>query len=193
MFHNNFPGFSGLVFCKKLARTKTQQSIDKASKRNSCTVLFGLWYFSSINRSGIKLFYHSYSPSFTYSLFAPTPLFVSASAIECFRYSLSRVSSDGCCIPVPPYIVRCHCTIMTDPYRYLLPLLCQSKYSETKEAPLLLAGVPSPCSPPPITTPPLSIPPMPTPLSFLPQENFHPLPHRFRRSPIFPPQNHYRS
>ena len=95
-FQNKFPGFSGIGFCKKLARMKTQQSTEKSSKHSSCTVFFGLCSFSRISRSGVNFFYHLYSTSFTYSLFAPTPLFVSASAIECCSHSVSRVSSAGC-------------------------------------------------------------------------------------------------
>ena len=37
-FHDNFPGFSGFKFCRKLAGTKPQQGTDKASKHNRFTV-----------------------------------------------------------------------------------------------------------------------------------------------------------
>ena len=36
-FHDNFPGFLGFGFCRKLARTKTQQGTDKARKHNQRT------------------------------------------------------------------------------------------------------------------------------------------------------------
>ena len=38
-FHDNFPGFSGFGFRRKLARTKTQQGTDKASEQ----YFRGLW------------------------------------------------------------------------------------------------------------------------------------------------------
>ena len=38
-FHNNFPGFSGLGFRRKLARIKTQQGKDKASEHNGRAVI----------------------------------------------------------------------------------------------------------------------------------------------------------
>ena len=37
-FHNNFPGFSGFEFFRKLTHTKTQQGIEKASRHNWRTV-----------------------------------------------------------------------------------------------------------------------------------------------------------
>ena len=37
-FHDNFPGFSGFGFCRKLARTKNQQGTDKANGHNGRTV-----------------------------------------------------------------------------------------------------------------------------------------------------------
>ena len=37
-FHDNFPGFLGFEFCRKLAITKTQQGTDKASKHNRSTL-----------------------------------------------------------------------------------------------------------------------------------------------------------
>ena len=37
-FHDNFPGFSGFKFFRKLAHTKTQQGIDKASGYNGHVV-----------------------------------------------------------------------------------------------------------------------------------------------------------
>ena len=44
-FHNNFPGFSGFGFRRKLARTKTQQGTDKASEHNGCTIFSWTLFF----------------------------------------------------------------------------------------------------------------------------------------------------
>ena len=37
-FHDNFPWFLAFIFCRKRARTETQQGTEKASKRNRRTV-----------------------------------------------------------------------------------------------------------------------------------------------------------
>ena len=64
-FHDNFPGFSGVGFCTKLVRMKTQQGTDKASKHNWHTVFFRLCpAYTRINRSGVN-----FVLSFIFSLF----------------------------------------------------------------------------------------------------------------------------
>ena len=136
-FHNNFPGFSGFGLCRKLARTKTQQGTEKASKNNRClySIFTGFGLLHSSTEVASTLFYHVSSRSFNSSQFAPTPFLASvstsASDITRCRHSLSRVCSDGCCITTPPYIGRCRRTGMAAPYRYLPPLPCWPKLSET--------------------------------------------------------------
>ena len=71
--NKNIPGAvsekcpSFFVFCRKLARMKTEKSKDKTSKRNGRTVLTG---------GGVNFVFYPYI-NFTSSIFAPTPLFSS--------------------------------------------------------------------------------------------------------------------
>ena len=51
-FHDNFPGFSGFGFRRKLARTKTQQGT-QTKRANSIFAGFGPAY-ARINRSGVN-------------------------------------------------------------------------------------------------------------------------------------------
>ena len=39
-FHDNFPGFSGFGFCRKLTCMKTQPETEKARKNNGCVEYF---------------------------------------------------------------------------------------------------------------------------------------------------------
>ena len=43
-FQDNFPGFSGFGFFRKLALTKNQQGKYKARKQNGRRVFTGIWY-----------------------------------------------------------------------------------------------------------------------------------------------------
>ena len=72
-FHDNFPGFSGFGFRRKLASTKTQQGTDKASEHNGHTVFSRAWVFCTHQQEGCQLvlFYHFSSSS----KFAPASLF----------------------------------------------------------------------------------------------------------------------
>ena len=53
-FHNNFPGFLGFIFFRKLARTKTQQGTDKASGHNRPTVFSRALIFRTYQQKWLK-------------------------------------------------------------------------------------------------------------------------------------------
>ena len=55
-FHDNFPGFSGFGFRRKLARTKTQQGIDKVSKHNRFAVFLRALVFRTHQQKWHQLF-----------------------------------------------------------------------------------------------------------------------------------------
>ena len=79
-FYNNFPMLSGFVFCRKLARTKTQQGIDKVIKHNGHTVVVWDLILIRCKSTGVvsNSSYHLSSLKYTSSPFAPTSCFVSA-------------------------------------------------------------------------------------------------------------------
>ena len=81
-FYSNFRVFSGFVFCRKLARTKTQQGIDKVIKHNSYTSTSWDLIFLTCKSTGVvsNSPYHLSSLRYTSSPFAPTSHFASASA-----------------------------------------------------------------------------------------------------------------
>ena len=55
VFQDNFPGFSGFGFRRKLARTKTQQGTDNVSEHNGCTVFFQALLFCTHQQKWNKL------------------------------------------------------------------------------------------------------------------------------------------
>ena len=81
-FHGNFTKLSGFGFCRKLARMKTQQGTDKASKYILFTVF--LWAVVLLTRASTVVVsnfsYRLSSLRFTSSQFASTYLFASTSA-----------------------------------------------------------------------------------------------------------------
>ena len=84
---------SGFVFCRKLARTKTQQGIDKAIKHNGYTVFSSDLIFLTWESTGVvsNSSYHLSSLHYTSSPFAPTSHFASASAtnrMSCHWHSM---------------------------------------------------------------------------------------------------------
>ena len=91
MFHNEFTGFSGFIFCRKLARTKTQQCTDKSSENNGHKVFSRDFVLLMRASTGVMstLSYHLSSIHYTSSPFAPTSLFTSASATDRVFLSLN--------------------------------------------------------------------------------------------------------
>ena len=96
-FHHNFPGFSGLGFHRKLARTKTQQGTYKASKHNRSIVFSRVLTGSDV----INFFFYHLSSLFillTSPFCAQLTFFASASATNTVRHPLGlgrlMVSSD---------------------------------------------------------------------------------------------------
>ena len=91
-FHDNFPGFSGFGFRRKLARTKTQQGT-QTKRANSIFAGFGPAY-ARINRSGVNFVSnHLSSIHYTSSQFLPTSLFASASVSAPARERCHRQST----------------------------------------------------------------------------------------------------
>ena len=79
-FHNNFPGFSGFGFRRKLARTKTQQGTYKASEYNRHTLFFALFDLSHSSTEVASSFFYPFYPLFVLLphnlhqlLFSPLP------------------------------------------------------------------------------------------------------------------------
>ena len=95
-FKDKFLKFLGLVFFRKLARTKTQQGTDKASEHKGRTVFLWAFVFLTCASIGVMstLYYHLSSIHYTSSLFAPTYLFVSA-------YATGRVHHHWQSMPPP--------------------------------------------------------------------------------------------
>ena len=89
-FHDQFPGFSGFGFCRKLARTKTQQGTHKASEHNGRTVFSRDLVLLMHASTGVisTLSYHLSSIHYTSSQFSPTSLFASSSATDRLRHHL---------------------------------------------------------------------------------------------------------
>ena len=99
--NNKCPGvFFG--FCRKLSRTKTQQSTDKASGHNMRIVFLRYLVFLTPVLTGVvsTLSYHLSSIQYTSSLFVPTSLFASASDTATNRVSCPLWSGRAC-IPTP--------------------------------------------------------------------------------------------
>ena len=71
-FRDNFPGLSDFGFCRKLARTKTQQGTDKASEHNGRTVFSWALVFHTHQQKWRQFFYPLSSLCITSSPFAPT-------------------------------------------------------------------------------------------------------------------------
>ena len=188
--------FAGNLHARKLNKAQT-----KESNITGLQYFRGLWFFTRMNRSGLNFFNHLYSLHFTSSKFAPTSLFASASTsasasarARCRHYR-SRVHSAGCCIPVPPSIS--HPAVS---YRYLLPLPCWLKSSETAKISTSFGGRSGSLLPSSSDTS-FSIysssyasfgsSVFSASLSPPPQSTLRPHPHRFLRSPIRPPHNRH--
>ena len=83
-FHNKFHGFSGFGFLRTLACKKTEQGTDKASEHSGHTVFSRALVLLTRVSTGLESTssYHLSSINYTFSLFLPTSLFVSASATK---------------------------------------------------------------------------------------------------------------
>ena len=80
VFHDNFPGFSGFGFCRKLVRTKNKQGTYKVSKHNVCTVFLLALVFRTHQQNWRQIYFIVY-PLFVLLphnlrqlLFSPPPL-----------------------------------------------------------------------------------------------------------------------